>query len=183
MAKIRSHVVSRASCADRLARARARRAAARARRPSPGSDEQARLGENTNVLAALLEAALAALYLEHGFEPIAAAIVEAFESRIEYALTHTVDHKTELQETLARTRQVGRPTRCSTPEGPPHERTFTSAAMVDGVQVGVGRGRLEEGRRAGGRAARRSTGSAAAELPAPRVPAVRSARQTSRACT
>ena len=59
------------------------------------------------MLAALLEAALAALYLEHGFEAIEPAIVEAFEPRIEYALTTFVDHKTELQERLARTRPVG----------------------------------------------------------------------------
>ena len=50
----------------------------------------------------MLEAALAALYLEHGFEPIAGAIVDAFESRIQFALTNQVDHKTELQETAAR---------------------------------------------------------------------------------
>ena len=69
----------------RRARARARRAAARPRRRAP-PDEVDRLARNRNVLAALLEAALAALYLEHGFEAIEPAIVEAFEPRIEYAL-------------------------------------------------------------------------------------------------
>ena len=55
------------------------------------------------MLAALLEAAIAAVYLEHGFEAIETAIVDAFEPRIEYALNSHVDHKTELQERLART--------------------------------------------------------------------------------
>ena len=50
----------------------------------------------------MLEAALAALYLEHGFETVAGPLVEAFESRIQYALFNQVDLKTELQETLAR---------------------------------------------------------------------------------
>ena len=54
------------------------------------------------MLAAVLEAALAALFLEHGFEPIESAVVEAFDERIEYARTGHVDHKTELQEVLAR---------------------------------------------------------------------------------
>ena len=54
------------------------------------------------MLAALLEAAIAALFLEHGFEQIEKAVVDAFSDRIEYALTTHVDHKTELQEALAR---------------------------------------------------------------------------------
>jgi len=138
MAKLRSHVVSRASCAVVAQELRLEeRLLASAGAPRGG--EPARLAENRNVLAALLEAALAAVYLEHGFEPVAGAIVDAFEERIQYALTHRVDHKTELQETLAR--------RGSTvsyllleADGPPHDRTFTAAAMIDGEEAGVGRG-------------------------------------------
>ncbi len=138
MAKLRSHVVSRASCAvisqelglgERLVAAH----------PGPESDEPARLAENRNVLAALLEAAIAAVYLEYGFAAVAPAIVAAFESRIEYALTHKVDHKTELQEVLARRGQAAGYTLLAS-EGPPHRRTFTVAALVDGAQAGVGRG-------------------------------------------
>jgi len=138
MAKLRSQVVSRASCAivagelglgERL----------RESHPGPGSVEPARLSVNRNVLAAVLEAALAALYLEHGFEAVAGAVVAAFDGRIEYALTHKVDHKTELQEELARR---GRSVSYALleAEGPAHERTFTAAALIDGVQAGVGRG-------------------------------------------
>jgi ribonuclease III len=106
--------------------------------PVPG-EELERLSRNRNVLAALLEAALAALFLEHGFEPIEEAVVGAFWPRIEYALTTHVDHKTELQEALAR---LGRSVTYSVleVEGPPHERTFTCAAMIDGDQAGVGTG-------------------------------------------
>ena len=95
------------------------------------------------MLAALLEAALAALYLEHGFEAIAQAIVAAFEPQIEFALSGHVDHKTELQEQLAR---VGRSVTYETLniEGPPHDRTFTAAAVVDGEVAGVGSGRSKK---------------------------------------
>jgi ribonuclease-3 len=138
MAKIRSHVVSRASCAvvarelglgERLIETAA----------DSAGGELARLAGNRNVLAAVLEAALAALYLEHGFEAIAPAIVGAFESRIDFALTNQVDHKTELQETLARS---GRSVSYAllNADGPPHNRTFTSAAIIDGEEAGVGRG-------------------------------------------
>ena len=112
-------------------------------------DELERLSRNRNVLAALLEAALAALFLEHGFERIEQPIVEAFASRIDYALTSHVDYKTELQEALARRGQAVNYSVLEV-EGPPHDRRFTCAAMIDGEQLGVGSGRVEEGRRTGG---------------------------------
>jgi ribonuclease-3 len=138
LAKIRAHVVSRQSCAvvarrlglgERLAGADATIAA----------DELARLADNRNVVAALLEAALGALYLEHGFPPIRDAILAAFEDRIQYAVTEHVDQKTELQEELAR-RNLKVAYAVLAVEGPPHERQFTCAAIVDGEQVGVGVG-------------------------------------------
>ena len=140
MAKVRSHVVSRASCAVVAARARARRAAAR-EPPGPESAEPARLVGNRNVLAAVLEAAMAALYLEHGFAADrAAAIVEAFESRDRVR----ADAQRRSQDRAAGgarpARQVRQPTSLLASEGPPHERTFTAAVLVDGEQAGVGQG-------------------------------------------
>jgi ribonuclease III len=143
LAKIRSHVVSRASCAVVAKELElGSRLEERGRELIPG-DELARLGKNRNVLAALLEAALAALFLEYGFPKIEQAVVGAFDGRIEYALTSHVDHKTELQEALA---QRGRSVSYSVldVDGPPHDRTFTCAANVDGQQMGVGRGRSKK---------------------------------------
>jgi ribonuclease III len=143
MAKIRSHVVSRASCAvvarelglgTRLAQSGGELAPA---------EELERLSRNRNVLAAVLEASLAALYLQHGFEPIREAIVAAFDGRIEYALTTHVDHKTELQEELAR-RGLQVVYNVLDVQGPPHDRTFTCAAMIEGKEVGVGTGRSKK---------------------------------------
>jgi ribonuclease-3 len=138
LAKIRAHVVSRQSCAvvarrlglgDRLAE----------RGEGLPRDELTRLAENRNVLAALVEAVLGALYLEHGFEPMRTAVLEAFGERIEYALTTYVDYKTELQEELAR-RNLAVSYSVVEVEGPPHDRRFTCAAVIDGEQVGVGSG-------------------------------------------
>jgi ribonuclease-3 len=142
MAKVRSHVVSRASCAvvarelqlgERLIREAGNLA----------EGEVERLALNRNVLAALLEAALAALYLEHGFEAVEPAVVAAFDPRIEYALTTYVDHKTELQERLARSGRSVVYTVLEI-EGPPHDRTFTAAAVVDGTEAGRGVGRSKK---------------------------------------
>lgn len=137
MAKVRSHVVSRASCA-----VVAQELGLGERLNGAGPDAE-RLAGNRNVLAALLEAALAAVYLEHGFEAIEPAVVAAFEPRIEFALTSFVDHKTELQERLARTgRSVSY--RTLKVEGPPHDRSFTAAAVVDAEVVGTGEGRSKK---------------------------------------
>ena len=144
LAKIRSHVVSRATCAlvardldlgNRLADA----AAAGGIAP----DELARIVKSRNVTAALLEAAIAALFLELGYAPIEAAIVAAFSDRIDYASTTHVDHKTELQEALAKS---GRSVSYSVldVEGPPHERRFACAALVDGDELGRGTGRSKK---------------------------------------
>jgi len=103
------------------------------------ADELERLSRNRNVLAALLEAALAALFLEHGFEKIEQPIVQAFSGRIDYALTSHVDYKTELQEALARRAQSVSYSVLEV-EGPPHDRRFTSAAVIEGEQLGVGSG-------------------------------------------
>jgi ribonuclease-3 len=139
LAKIRSHVVSRASCA-----VVARELELGQRLLDKGAaivpkEELERLSRNRNVLAALLEAALAALFLEHGFEKIETSIVDAFSGRIEYAATTHVDFKTELQEQLA---AIGRQVSYAVleVEGPPHDRKFTSAAVIDGDQAGVGVG-------------------------------------------
>jgi ribonuclease-3 len=142
MAKVRSHVVSRASCA---VVSRELGLGERLKREASflPADEVERLSMNRNVLAALLEAALAALFLEHGFEAVEPAIVGAFNPRIEYALTTHVDHKTELQEQLARTGRSVAYTVLDV-QGPPHDRSFTAAAVIDGEVSGIGNGRSKK---------------------------------------
>ena len=139
LAKIRSHVVSRASCAVVAEELGLGSRMAEQASDAVPQDELERLSENRNVLAALLEAALGALFLEYGFERIEDAVIGAFAGRIEYALTTYVDNKTELQEALAR---LGRSVTYTVldVEGPPHDRTFTCAAVIDGEEAGVGKG-------------------------------------------
>jgi ribonuclease-3 len=142
LAKIRSHVVSRQSCAA-VAKELDLGTELAERGVVLPEDELDRLVRNRNVLAALLEAALAALFLEYGYEPIEQAIVEAFAGRIDYAATHFVDYKTELQEALARQRRQVAYTVVDV-SGPAHERHFTCAVVVDGEQAGTGQGRTKK---------------------------------------
>ena len=138
LAKIRAHVVSRASCSQVAKElGLGERLAERAGDVPP--DELQRITRSRNVLAALLEAAIAALYLEHGFERIEQTIVSAFAAKIEYARSSHVDYKTELQEALARSGRQVHYTVMEV-EGPPHDRRFVCAAHVAGAQLGIGRG-------------------------------------------
>ena len=70
-------------------------------------------------------------------------MVSAFSEQIDYAATQHVDHKTELQESLARRRQQVIYTVVDA-EGPAHDRRFTCAAVLDGVQIGTGSGRTKK---------------------------------------
>jgi ribonuclease-3 len=138
LAKIRAHVVSRQSCAVVGGRLDLGRRLIELATPGE-SGELERLARNRNVLSALVEACLGALYLEHGFEPIRKAIVAAFADQIEFAFEGHVDYKTELQEELAR-RGLAVSYAVLDVEGPPHARTFTCTAAIDGEEFGVGTG-------------------------------------------
>jgi ribonuclease III len=138
LAKVRAHVVSRQSCAA-VAKELALGERLLEHAGDAPADELQRISRSRNVLAAVLEAAIAAVYLEHGFEAIEPAIVAAFSDRIEYARSSHVDYKTELQEALARTGRHVHYTVIEV-EGPPHDRRFVCAAHVAGEQLGVGKG-------------------------------------------
>ena len=137
LSKIRAHVVSRRSCAIVAGEL------GLDQRLEESGDIPDDLRRSTNVLAALMEAVLAGLYLERGLDEISEAIVAAFERRIEEALHEPVDHKTALQEELAKRGQRVEYVTLTT-DGPPHDRTFTCAALVDGDQVGSGMGRTKK---------------------------------------
>ncbi|HLG07199.1 MAG TPA: ribonuclease III [Gaiellaceae bacterium] len=138
LAKIRAHVVSRQSCAAVAKElGLGERLLDYAGDVQP--DELQRISRSRNVLAAVLEAAIAAIYLEHGFERIEPAIVGAFSEKIEYARSSHVDYKTELQEALARSGRQVHYTVLEV-EGPPHDRRFVCAAHVAGAQLGIGKG-------------------------------------------
>jgi ribonuclease III len=142
LAKIRSHVVSRQSCAT-VARELGLGPMLAERGEALPTEELDRLVRNRNVLAALLEAVLAAALLEWGFEKVESAIVAAFSEQIDYAATQHVDYKTELQEALARRRKQVTYSVLEV-EGPAHDRRFTCAALIDGEQVGSGAGRTKK---------------------------------------
>ena len=139
LAKVRSHVVSRATCAEVARELGLGRRLVEHAAPTQTEEELERLARNRNVLAAVIEAALGAVFLQHGFAAVEGAVVDAFSGQIEHALTSRVDYKTDLQELLARTGHQVSYTEISV-DGPPHERSFTCAAIIDGEELGRGEG-------------------------------------------
>jgi ribonuclease-3 len=142
LTKIRAQAVSGPSCravAERLGLPQRLRAAA----PAGVQDSAAALVETERVLASVIEAVIGACYLNAGYERTARAVVEAFGPEIDQALEHPVDFKSALQELLARRGEEV--TYAVTDEqGPPHERTYTVAARVEGQELGSGRGRSKK---------------------------------------
>ena len=143
LAKVRSHVVSRATCAEVARELGLGRRLVEQVASTQTQEELERLARNRNVLAAVIEAALGALFLQHGFAAIEDAVVAAFSEQIEHALTTRVDHKTDLQELLARSGRHVTYVEVSV-EGPPHERSFTCAAVIDGEELGRGAGQTKK---------------------------------------
>jgi ribonuclease-3 len=143
LAKVRSHVVSRATCAEVARELGLGQRLIEHAAPTQTEEELERLSRNRNVLAAVIEAALGAVFLQHGYAAIREAVVDAFSDQIEHALTSRVDYKTDLQELLARTgRQVVY--RELSVEGPPHDRRFTCAAIINDEELGRGEGRTKK---------------------------------------
>ncbi len=135
LTKIRAQAVSGPACRKVALRLGVpeRLAAAAPKGTSPGSLDTER------VLASITEAVIGAVYLVHGYETTAGAVVEAFAPEIEEALDHPVDHKSALQERLAQRAQVV-VYAVTAEHGPPHERTFDVAARIGDEVVGSGSG-------------------------------------------
>jgi ribonuclease-3 len=143
LAKVRSHVVSRATCAEVARELELGRRLVDRAPSTQTAEELERLAENRNVLAAVIEAAMGALFLQLGFAAIEEPIVQAFAEQIEEALTTRVDYKTDLQELLARSGRRVAYAELSA-EGPPHERRFTCAALVGDEELGRGEGQTKK---------------------------------------
>jgi ribonuclease-3 len=142
LTKVRAQTVSGRACrgvAERLeVPERLRRAA-----PAAAAGSIENLVSTERVLASICEAVIGACYLAFGYDRVAPAVVAAFTPELTEALEHPLDFKSALQERLAR-RGATILYLVVREEGPPHERTFTIAAEVDGIEVARGTGRSKK---------------------------------------
>jgi ribonuclease III len=143
LTKVRAQAVSGRSCravAERLGIPERLRAAAPLEVAGPATDA---LAQTERVLASVIEAVIGACYLAFGYEQTAAAVVEAFTPEIELALERPADFKSALQERLARRGAIVTYD-VTSEEGPPHDRRFEVAAMVEGEELARGVGRSKK---------------------------------------
>jgi ribonuclease-3 len=143
LTKIRAQAVSGRSCravAERLGIPQRLRTAAPDEFAGPATEA---LSQTERVLASVVEAVIGACYLQFGYERTAEAVVEAFTPEIEQSLERPADFKSALQERLARRGAVVSYD-VTAEEGPPHERRFEVAAMVEGEELARGAGRSKK---------------------------------------
>ena len=142
LTKIRAQAVSGRSCRDVAERLGLRERLMEAAPPHAVAGAEALVAAE-RVLASVIEAVIGACFLAFGYERTAVAVVDAFGPEIDDALERSVDFKSTLQELLARRGAVV-VYDVVEEEGPPHDRVFSVSAVIEGEEVGRGRGKSKK---------------------------------------
>ncbi len=98
--------------------------------------------ERVSILADAVEAIIASIYLDKGFEAARNFILINFKDIICKASTNEIilDYKTKLQETLQKNGEVSISYNMIGFDGPPHRRIFFMEVLIDGESMGKGEG-------------------------------------------
>lgn len=98
--------------------------------------------ERTSIAADAVEAVIAAIYLDKGFENAKEFILKNFSIIIDKAINNKIvlDFKTELQEYLQRNGEISIIYEMLKFEGPPHRRKFFVDVLIDSNKKGTGVG-------------------------------------------
>lgn len=109
-------------------------------------EEQSDGRDKDSILCDILEALLAAVYLDGGLEAARRLVTELFDELLDHPLDSVVsrDAKSELQELLSARGMAPPQYRLADESGPPHNRTFSFLVLVDGEVVAEGRGRSKK---------------------------------------
>jgi ribonuclease-3 len=101
--------------------------------------------EKASIVSDAVEALLGAQYLQHGLEPVRAAVLRLFRDLLTAAprLGAGLDWKTSLQE-IAASQSLGVPAYEIADTGPDHDKTFTARAIVGGQTLGEGVGHTKK---------------------------------------
>jgi ribonuclease III len=95
-----------------------------------------------SILADAVEAIIAAIYLDQGFNSVSKFILRNFKDTICKACTNEIilDYKTKLQETLQKNGEIDIQYNMIGFDGPPHRRIFYMEVIIDGISKGKGEG-------------------------------------------
>jgi ribonuclease-3 len=108
-------------------------------------EELTRGREKPSIVSDAVEALIGAMYLQHGLEPVRAAVLRIFADLLTSAprLGAGLDWKTSLQE-LSATVGAGVPEYRIEEDGPDHDKTFTAQALIAGAVLGHGTGHTKK---------------------------------------
>lgn len=98
--------------------------------------------ERVSIQADCVEAIIASVYLDKGFEEVREFILKIFENIINKAVKNEIvlDYKTKLQEVLQKNGEVEIQYNLAKHEGPPHKRKFFINLIVNNKIIGDGVG-------------------------------------------
>lgn len=99
-----------------------------------------------SMIADAMEAVIASIYLDGGFEAARDFILSSFHTTLEKALSGKLhmDYKTELQERLQEKGEAEILYRLDRQEGPDHQKTFYVSLWANGRKLGEGQGQTKK---------------------------------------
>lgn len=101
--------------------------------------------ERPSILADMVEAIIAAMYLDSGMEQARSFILERILRDVEFGDSHrSADYKTRLQELVQRKSNQVITYRLTGESGPDHDKTFTFEVLINGVVSGEGSGKTKK---------------------------------------
>ena len=100
--------------------------------------------ERPSILADAVEAVLAAIYLEGGFEPVERLVSEFFGSSAGFSSFENTDYKTALQEIIQEKAGQALIYSITDESGPDHMKSYTVEVRLNDVFIGSGSGRSKK---------------------------------------
>lgn len=101
--------------------------------------------ERTSILADMVEAIIAAIYLDSGMEEAKKFIMDKVLKDAEITDQHrSADYKTALQELIQRDSESRIEYELTGESGPDHDKRFTFCVKINGVAAGEGTGRTKK---------------------------------------
>lgn len=109
-------------------------------------EEQSAGHDKDSILCDVLEALIAAVYLDGGLEAARRVVLALFDDLLDapWGVTASRDAKSELQELLSARSLAPPEYRLAEESGPPHDRQFSFHVLVEGRVVGEGQGRSKK---------------------------------------
>ena len=112
-----------------------------------GKSEKATNATRKAILADVVEAVIAAIFLDSGIEAAEEFILRNIKNQIEYASKNVgiKDYKTVLQEKLQVHGEISIKYNIIDEQGPDHDKVFTAEVEIDGKKMSIGSGKSKKG--------------------------------------